>query len=183
MTVGLESRGRPRPEVAVGAIAVDAERLLLVRRGHGPAAGLWSVPGGRVEPGEMLVEAVVRELAEETGLEGVADRFVGWVERIGEGYHYVILDFIVTVLEPRDPVAGADAAEAASDAGANNGHGAAPSVDSLAIPGYDTLSASQVVQRLGGLSADELEAVRAYEEASRKRKTILARVEQLQSGS
>ena len=74
-------------------------------------------------------------------------------------------------------------AEAASDAGANNGHGAAPSVDSLAIPGYDTLSASQVVQRLGGLSADELEAVRAYEEASRKRKTILARVEQLQSGS
>ena len=75
MTVGLESHGTSRPEVAVGAIAVDAERLLLVRRGHGPAAGLWSVPGGRVEPGEMLVEAVVRELAEETGLEGVADRF------------------------------------------------------------------------------------------------------------
>src|SRR5438874_1762643 len=99
--------------VVVGAIAVDAERLLLVRRGHGPAAGLWSVPGGRVEPGEMLVEAVVRELAEETGLEGVADRFVGWVERIGDGYHYVILDFVVTVLDPRDPVAGSDAAEAA----------------------------------------------------------------------
>src|SRR5947209_4473397 len=74
-------------------------------------------------------------------------------------------------------------AEAASDAGANNGHGAAPSVDSLAIPGYDTLSASQVVQRLGGLSADELEAVRAYEESGRKRKTILARVQQLQSGN
>jgi ADP-ribose pyrophosphatase YjhB (NUDIX family) len=113
VTVGLESHGTPRPEVAVGAIAVDADRLLLVRRGHGPAAGLWSVPGGRVEPGEMLVEAVVRELAEETGLEGVADRFVGWVERIGDGYHYVILDFAVTVLDPRDPVAGADAAEAA----------------------------------------------------------------------
>jgi ADP-ribose pyrophosphatase YjhB (NUDIX family) len=61
----------------------------------------------------MLVEAVVRELAEETGLEGVADGFVGWVERIGDGYHYVILDFAVTVLDPRDPVAGADAAEAA----------------------------------------------------------------------
>ena len=70
MTVGLESHGTSRPEVAVGAIAVDAGRLLLVRRGHGPAAGLWSVPGGRVEPGEMLVEAVVRELAEETGLAG-----------------------------------------------------------------------------------------------------------------
>ena len=64
-----------------------------------------------------------------------------------------------------------------------NGRVPGPSVESLAIPGYDTLSASQVVQRLGGLSADELEAVRAYEESSRKRKTILARVEQLQSGS
>ena len=87
MTVGLESHGSPRPEVAVGAIAVDDDRLLLVRRGHGPAAGLWSVPGGRVEPGETLAEAVVRELGEETGLEGVAEQFVGWVERIGEGYH------------------------------------------------------------------------------------------------
>ncbi|MBV9411787.1 MAG: hypothetical protein JO148_09325 [Acidimicrobiia bacterium] len=63
-----------------------------------------------------------------------------------------------------------------------NGRGPAPSVETLAIPGYDTLSASQVVQRLGGLAPDELEAVRAYEESSRKRKTILARVEQLQSG-
>lgn len=73
-------------------------------------------------------------------------------------------------------------AEAAGDSG-GNGRVPAPSVESLAIPGYDTLSASQVVQRLNGLSADELEAVRAYEEASRKRKTILARVQQLQSGS
>ena len=65
------------------------------------------------ELGETLAEAVVRELAEETGLEGVAEHFVGWVERIGDGSHYVILDFAVTVLEPRDPVAGSDAAEAA----------------------------------------------------------------------
>jgi len=103
----------PRPEVCVGAIAVDAERLLLVRRGHGPAAGEWSVPGGRVERGETLAEAVVRELAEETGLEGVADRFVGWVERIGNDHHFVILDFAVTVLEASTPRAGGDAAEAA----------------------------------------------------------------------
>ena len=57
-----------------------------------------------------------------------------------------------------------------------------PSDDALAIPGYDALSASQVVQRLAGLSPEELEAVRDYEEATRGRKTILHRVDQLQSG-
>jgi mutator protein MutT len=101
-----------RPEVCVGAIAVLDDRLLLIRRGHGPAAGEWSVPGGRVEPGETLAEAVVRELAEETGVEGVCDRLVGWVERISPAYHFVILDFAVTVLDPTTVAAGADAAEA-----------------------------------------------------------------------
>jgi len=101
-----------RPEVCVGAVAVDNERLLLVRRGRGAAAGFWSVPGGRVEEGETLAEAVVREVLEETGLEGVCDRLVGWVERIGDDYHYVILDFFVEVLEGAEPVAGDDAAEA-----------------------------------------------------------------------
>jgi hypothetical protein len=56
----------------------------------------------------------------------------------------------------------------------------APSSGHLAIPGYDSLSASQVVQRLAGLSADELEAVRAYEVGTRGRRTILTRVAQLQ---
>jgi hypothetical protein len=60
------------------------------------------------------------------------------------------------------------------------GNGPVPSASSLAIPAYDTLSASQVVQRLAGLSADELEAVRAYEAAGRGRKTILNKVDQLQ---
>jgi hypothetical protein len=58
---------------------------------------------------------------------------------------------------------------------------AKPTADHLAIPGYDTLSASQVVQRLPGLSADELDAVRAYEEATRGRRTILTKIGQLQS--
>ena len=100
------------PEVCVGAIAVHDGRLLPVRRGRGPAAGEWSIPGGRVQAGETLAEAVVRELAEETGVEGVCDALVGWVERIGPDHHFVILDFAVTVLEPGEPVAGSDAAEA-----------------------------------------------------------------------
>jgi 8-oxo-dGTP diphosphatase len=104
----------PPPEVAVGAVALLDDAVLLVRRGRGPAAGEWSVPGGRVERGETVHTAVVREVLEETGLEVVVDRFLGWVERIDEAYHFVILDFAVTVLDASvAAVAGDDAAEVA----------------------------------------------------------------------
>jgi 8-oxo-dGTP diphosphatase len=101
------------PEVCVGAIVVDEDDLLLIRRGRGPAQGEWSIPGGRVQPGELLAEAVVRELLEETGLEGICEDLVGWAERIGPDHHFVILDFRVTLLERATPTAGDDAAEAA----------------------------------------------------------------------
>lgn len=101
------------PELCAGAVVVYDERLLLVRRGHGPAAGEWSVPGGRVQAGETMAEAVVREVLEETGVEVVCDELVGWVERFGDDHHFVIFDFRARVLDPREPVAGDDAAEAA----------------------------------------------------------------------
>ena len=66
-----------------------------------------------MEAGETLAEAIVRELAEETGLEGVCGELVGWVERIDAEHHFVILDFWVTLLDDRAAVAGDDAAEVA----------------------------------------------------------------------
>ncbi len=101
------------PEICVGAVAIHDATILMVRRGHGPAAGQWSVPGGRVEHGELLAEAVVREMLEETGLEAVCGELIGWVERFDDDRHFVILDFEVTVLEEdARPLAGDDATEA-----------------------------------------------------------------------
>jgi 8-oxo-dGTP diphosphatase len=106
---GASGAGAPRPEVCVGAVVMDRDRLLLIQRGHEPAAGRWSIPGGRVHPGERLADAVLRELAEETGLDGVCGPLVGWVERFGPDYHFVILDFEVVPAGSDPPVAGDDA--------------------------------------------------------------------------
>jgi len=70
----------------VGAIIADADgRLLLIKRGHPPQAGRWSLPGGRIEPGESDEQALVREVLEETGLRVSPGRLVGSVERPGLG--------------------------------------------------------------------------------------------------
>jgi ADP-ribose pyrophosphatase YjhB (NUDIX family) len=100
-------------QVAVGGVAVHDGALLLVRRGHDPEAGRWSIPGGKVRGGETLAAAVEREVLEETGLPVRCGDFVGWAERIGDGYHFVILDFTVHVAEGASPpVAAGDALEA-----------------------------------------------------------------------
>ena len=70
----------------MGAIITDdTGRLLLVQRGHEPEAGRWSLPGGRVKPGESDAQAVVREVHEETGLWVEPGRLVGAVERQAPG--------------------------------------------------------------------------------------------------
>lgn len=101
------------PELCVSAVVIDDERLLLVRRGRGRAQGAWAVPGGRVRAGELLAEAVVRELLEETGIEGVCGNLIGVLELLDDaGPHQVVLGYLVTLMEASEPVAGDDAAEA-----------------------------------------------------------------------
>jgi 8-oxo-dGTP diphosphatase len=83
----------------VGAVVTDGQgRLLVIRRGHDPGAGLWSIPGGRVEPGETDAQALVRELLEETNLQVTVGKFVGSVQRPGLGGAVIdIRDYAVTV--------------------------------------------------------------------------------------
>lgn len=87
------------PLIGVGAIIVESGRVVLVKRGHPPLLGEWSIPGGVLEIGELLKDAAVREALEETGLSvepgeilGVFDRIVREGEKIL--YHYVLVDFL-----------------------------------------------------------------------------------------
>lgn len=97
----------------VGAIVLDgARRLLLVRRRNDPGRGLWSVPGGRVEPGETVAAAVEREVLEETGLRVRAGAEVGRIRIDGGTVVYDVVDLACSLLDAgARPVAGDDAAE------------------------------------------------------------------------
>jgi 8-oxo-dGTP diphosphatase len=83
----------------VGAVIKDDQgRLLLIKRGHEPGAGLWSIPGGRIEPGETDAEALVREMREETGLAVQAGPLLGRVRRPDPGGNILdIRDYAATV--------------------------------------------------------------------------------------
>jgi mutator protein MutT len=105
------------PAIAVGAIVIDKGAILLVKRDREPARGEWSLPGGRVEVGETLREALVREVREETGIDIDVDGLIGVAERVvrdDEGdiaFHYVILDYVcqarTNTLKPGDDAADA----------------------------------------------------------------------------
>jgi len=92
-----------RPIVGVGAVIIDQERVLLVKRGSPPLQGEWSLPGGVVELGETLRAAAEREAHEETGLIVKAGEVLEVLDRIVPGkygapqYHYVLIDFLCIV--------------------------------------------------------------------------------------
>ncbi|KMY66701.1 NUDIX hydrolase [Desulfocarbo indianensis] len=106
-----------RPVLSVAGVVLAGDRVLLVKRGRPPAQGIWSVPGGAVEAGESLSQALQREIMEETGVAVQVGPLVEVVERMladSEGrleYHYVILDYLcrASLVEPQ---AGSDAAAA-----------------------------------------------------------------------
>lgn len=107
------------PMVGVGAIIFDQGRLrvLLVKRGREPAQGRWSFPGGLVEVGESLGEALRREIREETGLTVEVGPLVEVVDRViyddaeRVRYHYILVDYLCTAL-PDEPLGASDVDEA-----------------------------------------------------------------------
>src|SRR5271170_7736111 len=105
------------PLVGVGAIIIEGDRVVLVKRAHPPLQAEWSIPGGVLEVGELVREAAVREAREETGLAvepvellGVYDRVLRNPERRVQ-YHYVLIDFLCRRVAG-DLAAASDAAEA-----------------------------------------------------------------------
>ena len=104
------------PLVGVGSVVVQDCRVLLIRRGQPPLLGEWSLPGGVLECGETLREAVVREAREETGLVVETGEMLGVYERVirdDDGrvrYHYVLIDFLCRPLGG-DLKAGSDATD------------------------------------------------------------------------
>ncbi len=105
------------PLVGVGAIIIERDRVVLVKRGHPPLAGEWSIPGGVLEMGETLRQAAVREALEETGLAVEPGELLGVFDRILRDadertrYHYVLIDFLCRRTAGELQAAG-DAAEA-----------------------------------------------------------------------
>lgn len=91
------------PLVGVGAVIKKNDSVLLVKRKHEPGKDLWSIPGGLVELGETVQEAVKREVKEETGLEVEVIKLIDVIDNIIRDeenkvrFHYVLIDFLVSI--------------------------------------------------------------------------------------
>lgn len=125
------------PRVAVGAVVLASSlergeaRVALVKRARPPLEGAWSLPGGKVEPGERLEHALRRELREELGVELEVGPLVELVEVLVAPHHYVIADYLVRLPRASEPLvrAGGDAADVALvPVSALEGHGVTPEV-------------------------------------------------------
>lgn len=103
----------PTPVPAVGVVCLRGDSVLLIRRGTPPRQGEWSLPGGRIEPGERAVDAALRELGEETGVEAEITGLIDVVDGLfpEAGRHYVLIDYAARWVSG-EPVAGDDALEA-----------------------------------------------------------------------
>lgn len=99
------------PRIGVGAVIVDGGALVMIERGKEPLAGLWSLPGGSLESGERLRDAVVREVLEETALSVRVGPLAGVFESPGDP-HFVVLDYFAAVTGGCELVPGGDAADA-----------------------------------------------------------------------
>lgn len=101
------------PVPAVGVVCLRGDAVLLIRRGTPPRLGEWSLPGGRIEPGETAIDAAIRELREETGVEARLTGLLDVVDGIfpSAGKHYVLIDYAAEWVAG-EPVAGDDALEA-----------------------------------------------------------------------
>ena len=103
----------PTPVPAVGVVCLRGDSVLLIRRGTPPRQGEWSLPGGRIEPGERAVDAALRELGEETGIQAEITGLIDVVDGLfpEAGRHYVLIDYAARWVSG-EPVAGDDALEA-----------------------------------------------------------------------
>ncbi|MEM9964771.1 MAG: NUDIX hydrolase [Asticcacaulis sp.] len=99
------------PKVCVGVVCIRDDKVLLIRRGRPPRQGHWSIPGGKLEFGETLHDAALRELHEETGCTARIGRLIQVYELIEEGFHYVLVDYLATYVQG-EPQAADDASEA-----------------------------------------------------------------------
>lgn len=102
----------PHPRPCVGGVVFRGDTILLIQRGREPRKGQWSIPGGKIEKGETLQQALVREIREETGVVVNPGPLIDVLDMIRGDIHYVLIDYICDAPGTEPPIAGDDAQDA-----------------------------------------------------------------------